>query len=514
MDHAAIVEKIRSFPRTPGVYLMKDDRGRILYVGKALSLRNRVGQYFQASADLEPRKRQMVAEVADVEFLPAESEVDALLQEARLIKDLHPKYNVRLTDDKTFPYLEVTIKEPFPGVIFTRTPSSRTSRLYGPFTSAAGLRTALGELQKIFKFRTCTLDIREDDPGRRYYRPCILYSVGRCTAPCAGHIERTDYRKSIARLARFLEGDRVQVVRDLTREMKHLAKNLRFEEAASVRDQLRAIEGLAQRGRVEEHLQPEVFSPTFDPAEGLKALGELLGADRPIRSIEGVDIANLGASEAVGAIVAFLDGRPFKPGYRRFRIRTVEGQNDFAMIGEVVFRRFRRLAEELSIQPDLVLVDGGPGQLRAAAEAMAAARTVAGRREPDSAGEFAGADVAEISASPLGADAMPPTREPAEENSRRPPLMVSLAKRDEEIYVLGKADEEPLRLPRTHPALKVLQAVRDEAHRFAQHYHHLLRRRALFGEKEAREMGRREKKVRQEKKSGKSAKTGEGTDAV
>jgi excinuclease ABC subunit C len=174
------------------------------------------------------------------------------------------------------------------------------------------------------------------------------------------------------------------------------------------------------------------------------------------------------------------------------------------MIGEVVFRRFRRLAEELSIQPDLVLVDGGPGQLRAAAEAMAAARTVAGRREPDSAGEFAGADVAEISASPLGADAMPPTREPAEENSRRPPLMVSLAKRD----------EEPLRLPRTHPALKVLQAVRDEAHRFAQHYHHLLRRRALFGEKEAREMGRREKKVRQEKKSGKSAKTGEGTDAV
>ena len=460
MDHQAIIDKIRSFPRTPGVYLMKDDRGRIIYVGKALSLRSRVGQYFQPSADLEPRKRQMVGEVADLEFLPAESEVDALLQEARLIKDTRPKYNVRLTDDKTFPYLEITIKEQFPGVCFTRTPSARGTRLYGPFTSAAGLRTALGELQRIFRFRTCTLDIREEDPGRRYYRPCILYSVNRCTAPCAGHIGRADYRKGIARLARFLEGDRVQVVRDLTREMKYLAKNLRFEEAARVRDQLRAIEGLAERGRIDENLQPEVFSPTFDPAEGMKALTQLLGSDQPIRSIEGVDIANLGGSEAVGAVVSFLDGRPFKPGYRRFRIRTVEGQNDFAMIGEVVLRRFRRLADELSVRPDLVLVDGGPGQLHAAAEAVAAAG---------------------------GGDR---------------PHMASLAKRDEEVYILGKAEQQPLRLPRTHAGLKVLQAVRDEAHRFAQHYHHLLRRRALFGEKEARQIGRRRKKAARRNKGG------------
>jgi excinuclease ABC subunit C len=289
--------------------------------------------------------------------------------------------------------------------------------------------------------------------------------VGRCTAPCAGHIERADYRKGIARLTRFMEGDRVQVVRDLTREMKYLAKNLRFEEAARVRDQLRAIEGLGERGHVEENLQPEVFSLTFDPAEGMKALAELLGADRPIRSIEGVDIANLGSSEAVGALVSFLDGRPFKPGYRRFRIKTVEGQNDFAMIGEVVFRRFRRLADELSIQPDLLLVDGGPGQLHAAADAMAAAEREA---------------------------AAPPAARPH---------VVSLAKRDEEIYILGKPDAEPLHLPRTHPALKVLQAVRDEAHRFAQHYHHLLRRRALFGEKEAREMGRRRKKAGEAKRA-------------
>ena len=445
MDHEALLAKIREFPKTPGVYLMKDDRGRIIYVGKAVSLRNRVGQYFQPSADLGPRKEQMVAEVADIEFLPAESEVDALLQEARLIKDVHPKYNARLTDDKTFPYLEIPLRDDFPGVYFTRTPSPRGARLFGPFTNAAGLRMAIGELQKIFRFRTCSLDIREDDLARRYYRPCILYSIRRCTAPCAGHIDRPTYRKSIARLARFLQGSRAQVVRDLTREMKHLAKELKFEEAARLRDQLRSIEALGRRGHVEEHLQPEVFAPTFDPAEGMAALAALLESPRPIRSIEGVDIANLGPTEAVGAVVQFIDGRPFKPGYRRFRIKTVAGPDDFGMMHEVVLRRFRRMAEELSVLPDVVLVDGGPGQLHAAARAI-------------------------------------------DESGAARPLVLSLAKRDEEIYVLGKAESEPLRLPRTHPALKILQAVRDEAHRFAQHYHHLLRRKALFGEKAAREL--------------------------
>ena len=451
VDHDALIEKIKAFPKTPGVYLMKDDRGRVLYVGKALSLRNRVGQYFQPSADLGPKKEQMIAEVVDVEFLPAESEVDALLQEARLIKDIHPRYNARLTDDKTFPYLEITAREDFPGAYYTRTPASKGTKLYGPFTNAAGLRSAIGELQRIFRFRTCTLEIRQDDSARRTFRPCLLYAIRRCSAPCAGHIDRDAYRQNIVRLRRFLEGKRARVVRDLTREMKYLAKNLHYEEAAAVRDQLRAIEALGQRGRLHEDLQPEVFAPTFDPAEGMKALAALLESPSPVRSIEGVDIANLGPDEAVGALVCFLDGRPFKPGYRRFRIRTVAGPNDVGMIREVVFRRFRRLAEELSVLPDLVLVDGGPGQLHAAAEAIAAA----------------------------GAER---------------PHLVSLAKRDEEVYVLGKAEDEPLRLPRTHAALKVLQAVRDEAHRFAQHYHHLLRRKALFGEKTARDLAARRRK--------------------
>jgi excinuclease ABC subunit C len=466
VDQQAVIEKIRSFPKTPGVYLMKDDRGRIIYVGKAVSLRSRVSQYFQPSAQLGPKKEQMVAEVADIEFLPAESEVDALLQEARLIKDIHPKYNARLTDDKTFPYLEITIREQFPGVYFTRTPAARGTKLYGPFTSAAGLRMAIGELQKIFRFRTCALQVREEDPNRRYYRPCILYAIRRCTAPCAGHIDRAAYRKDIGRLMRFLEGSRTQVVRDLTREMKGLARNLRFEEAAGVRDQLRAIEALGARGRIEENLQPEVFAPTFDPAEGMKALTALVESAAPVRSIEGVDIANLGPREAVGAIVTFVDGRPFKPGYRRFRIQTVEGQDDFAMVREVVFRRFRRLTDELSVLPDLVLVDGGLGQLHAAAAGI------------DAAGALR-------------------------------PHLASLAKREEEVYLLGKAEGRPLRLPRTHPGLKILQAVRDEAHRFAQHYHHLLRRKALFGEKEARALAahRKARRAARKKRQGGDAAT-------
>jgi len=450
MDRDALIEKVKALPRAPGVYLMKDARGRVLYVGKAVDLRSRVGQYFQPSAALGPKKAQMVAEVADVEFLPAESEVDALLTEARLIKDIHPRYNARLTDDKTFPYLEITMRDEFPGVYFTRTPSPTGSKLYGPFAAAAGLRTAIGELQRIFRFRTCQLDIREDDPQRRHFRPCLLYSIGRCTAPCAGLITREAYRRSITHLRRFLEGKRSRLVRQLAREMKDLAKALRYEEAARVRDQLRAIEALAQRGRIADHLQPEVFASTFDPAEGVRMLGDLLRAEAPLRTIEGVDIANLGPDEAVGALVQFIDGRPFKAGYRRFRIKTVAGPNDVAMIREVVLRRFRRLRDELSVLPDVVLIDGGPGQLHAAAEAVDAA-------------------------------------------SVPRPHLISLAKREEEVYVLGQAEREPLRLPRTSPALKILQAVRDEAHRFAQHYHHLLRRKALFGEKTARDLARRRK---------------------
>ncbi|MDK1031564.1 MAG: UvrB/UvrC motif-containing protein [Planctomycetia bacterium] len=446
-----LVKKVRTFPKRPGVYLMKDSRGRVVYIGKASSLRDRVMSYLVPSADLGPKQTNMIQEVRDIEFLPAQNEVDALLAEARLIKDTHPKYNVRMTDDKTYPYLEIRLDLDFPRVEVTRKPHAKGTKLYGPFVNAAGLRAALIELQKIFKFCSCKRRISAGDPRVRFTRPCILHSIGRCTAPCAGRVDRRNYGKQITLLMRIHSGKQKQLIAHLKRRMKSLAEQKRYEEAAKVRDQLRAIESLAQRGRLEEHPQPEALSLEADPAAAIEELTKVLHAPRPIRTIEAVDIANLGPRDAVGALVQFIDGRPFKPGYRRYRIRTVRGQDDVAMIGEVVRRRFRRLRDEMSVLPDLVLVDGGLGQLHAAAEAIRKTRI-------------------------------------------RRPILAGLAKKQEEVYVLGLAEKEPLRLPRTSPALKLLQAVRDEAHRFAQHYHHLLRRKASLGEKAERVTRKRKKR--------------------
>lgn len=423
-----------ALPKKPGCYLMKDAAGSVLYVGKAADLRSRVSSYFADAADLAPDKARMVAQVAAIDYLEAASEVDALLTEARLIKDLRPPFNIRLLDDKSFPYLELTTAEEFPGVYFSRQPDPR-SKLYGPFVSPRDLRAALPILQKIFKFRTCDLEISEADPKRRFQRPCLLHYIDLCYAPCAAYISREEYRGTIRRLQRFLEGKRRPLLTVMRRQMMELSDARRFEEAAHLRDQLRAIESLAERGVLDVHVQPEVFQQ--DPQDGLKALAKLVGRDQ-IRTIEGCDIANLSGRETVGSLVQFVDGRPFKAGYRRFRIKTVEGQNDFASIGEVVFRRFRRLRDEEQTLPDLLLIDGGAGQLAAAVEALKAAGTP--------------------NVTALG-----------------------LAKRAEEIYLVDRPD--PLDLPRTSPALKLLQYVRDEAHRFAQHYHHILRRKSVLGER-------------------------------
>lgn len=430
-----IREKIRNFPTSPGVYLMKDAAGVVLYVGKAINLRSRVGSYFQESADLDPRKRQMINQVVDIDFLDVETETEALLAEARLIKDIQPRYNVRLTDDKTFPYLEITARDDFPGVYLTRAPSPRGTKLYGPFTNVVALRESMTHLQKVFKFRTCHLEIHDADDRRRFFRPCLLYAIKQCTAPCAAHISRQEYREDIKRLQRFLESKRSVVLRQLQQEMAAAADARDFERAAQLRDEMRALSGLAERGRPDQHVQPELFYQ--DPKRGLEALGKLLSlADLP-RTIEGVDIATLGGGESVGSVVAFLDGVPFKNNYRRFRIKSVEGVDDFAMVREVISRQYRDAGEGTELFPDVVLIDGGAGQLNAALEAFAGMK-------------------------------------------HQPAAVISLAKREEEVYTPGCA--MPLRLPRNNAALRLLQHVRDEAHRFAQHYHHILRRKAVFDE--------------------------------
>src|SRR3974390_26576 len=232
-DNSIAAKKVRDFPQSPGVYLMKDAAGRVIYIGKAKNLRARAGSYFLKAAAEDPRTAQLVQEIRDIDYLSAESDVDALLMEARLIKDVLPKYNRDLRDDKTFPYLEVHTHEEFPRVEITRTPRDRGTKLYGPFTNTRGLRGALQVLQKIFKFRTCSLEIEEEDPRWRWFRPCLLASIRQCTAPCNLRISKEDYRKSIQRFVQFLEGKKKALLDEMRQEMEAASNGLRFEEAGA-----------------------------------------------------------------------------------------------------------------------------------------------------------------------------------------------------------------------------------------------------------------------------------------
>ena len=444
--HAARMERLREavgqLPAGPGVYLFKDAKGVVLYVGKAKSLRSRVASYFQPSANLAASRGEridrMVRELVEqIDVLECDSEVDALLRENRLIKDIHPPYNADLKDGKSFPYLQIATDEDFPRVSITRSPKARGAKLYGPFVSVAELRAALPRMQRVFKFRTCNLDLSDGDESRRDFRPCILWNIRQCSAPCAARVTRADYAARIRRLRQFLESKGAAVRRDLEARMKQAAERLEFEQAAALRDELRALEGLQKRGLVHEHVQPEVFF--VDPAEGLARLAEALELPAAPRTIEGVDIAHLAGGESCGSMVCFIDGKPFKDGYRRYRIKSHDRNDDFASIREVVWRRYRQAGMGEALFPDVILIDGGRGQLSAAHAAFDGLET-------------------------------------------EPPLLVSLAKKEEELFLCRAGQVSgPVRLARRDPALRLLQSVRDEAHRFAQHYHHILRRRATLG---------------------------------
>ena len=425
----------------------------MLYIGKAKNLRSRVASYFQPGSDLTtsrgPKIAEMLGKVETVDFLESPNEVDAVLKEARLVKDIRPPYNTDLVDDKTFPYLEITSSEDFPGVYITRKPRSGGSRLFGPFTGAKDLRGVLVVLQKIFKFRTCKLNISEDDRKRRFFRPCLLYSIKQCAAPCGAKIDKREYKKIVTDLIKFLRSKRSTILRQLRKQMAEASEAFEYEKAAMFRDRIRLIERLDRRGRPDEDVQPEVFAA--DPTEALIKLRELLQTPEPVRIIEGIDVANIAGAEAVGSLVKFIDGRPFKSGYRRFKIKTVKGIDDYAMIGEVVKRRYKYALRGEELWPDLVLIDGGLGHLRAAEKAL---------REMN----------------------------PAHPNRKRiggvkaPAITIaSIAKKKEDIYLQGK--NRPLKLPANSPARKLLQYVRDEAHRFAQHYHHILRGKKMLSKK-------------------------------
>ncbi|HUG19322.1 MAG TPA: excinuclease ABC subunit UvrC [Planctomycetaceae bacterium] len=426
-------DKVKSFPSGPGVYLMKDAQERVIYIGKAVNLKSRVISYFTKAAEIDRRTADLIHAIADVDFIESDSEVDALLLEARLIKDIQPRFNSELKDDKSFPYLQITTNEDFPRIEFTRTPLTQGVKLYGPFANAKKLRGAIAVLQKIFRFRTCSLDIEENDERWQWFRPCLLASINQCTAPCNLRISKEEYREDIRRLKMFLDGQKKKLLKEMQQEMQQAASELKFEKAARLRDEITALENIHLRGDLEQHAQPEVFYT--DPKKGVASLKKMFQLDKPPRRIEGVDIAHLQGGETVASLVQFIDGLPFKHGYKRYRIKTIDGVDDYGAIREVVSRRIRRLKKEGEPLPDILLIDGGKGQLNAAMAAMKA----------------------------LGVE---------------PPFTISLAKKEELVFVPGEA--EPRRLSRHGFGLRLLQYVRDESHRFAQNYHHLLRSKSTI----------------------------------
>ena len=549
----ATPELWQSLPNVSGVYLMKASDGTVMYVGKAIRLRTRVRSYFREKS-AHALTSQMMRYVTEIDYIVTETEVEALILENNLIKAHQPRYNVKLKDDKRYPYLCVTTNEPFPCIHITRKAENDGARYFGPFVHVRSTRQVLKQLTKLFPIRTCTLPLTETE---NRYRVCLDYHIGRCPGPCADKIDIRDYGDIVQKVCQFLSGNTDAVVKELTEQMQAAAEALDFETAAKYRDTLKDVQqaittqnmdsvsaadedviGIAARtdiacvqllrvrdgkllerehyylndadpeslaiglsafisqyyqnavfvpktvvlpmpiesmelienwlsekrgSRVGLHVpragrlrklqtlaaknaeilltqreQNVVYSSGVEPA--LVELQELLELKHPLRRIEAYDISNLGDRFAVGSMVVLEDGKPASGEYRRFKIRAVEGQNDFAMMQEVITRRFRRALaddEKFNKLPDLMLIDGGKGQLSAAQAAM---KTFASSHLPD----------------------IP---------------MIALAKRIEEIFVPGKSDSIVLR--EDNPTLHMIQRLRDEAHRFAITYHRRLRQKSL-----------------------------------
>jgi excinuclease ABC subunit C len=557
-------EKLKLLPARPGVYLYRDNKGKIIYVGKALSLKSRVRSYFQPGAQQPPKTRVMLDRVADFDLIVTDSEVEALILEQNLIKEHRPRYNVMYKDDKSYPYLKVTLAENFPRVFITRRHVKDGSRYFGPYTHVGALNETMRLLKKIFPIRSC----KHKDPAPRS-RPCLNYHIKRCLGPCSGEVDCDTYRAMINEICLFLEGRQEDLAKALASRMAAAAERMDFEHAASLRDQLQAVrevverqkiitggfedqdvvaaagaedlseacvmvffvrggkligrehfilrevEGLSrsdvtasflkqyynevefvprevllaagvdderavieqwltgkkgskvslkvpQRGEKKklvemvadnarltlEQLRSEEAASREDAAGALAGLTEELGLDSPPRRMECYDISNTQGTESVASMVVFLDGKPANEQYRRFKIRTVEGPDDFASIQETLRRRFKRAAEErrllssglissreakFNALPDLVIIDGGKGQLSAARQAM---------RE-------------------LGFARIP---------------TFGLAKEEEQLFAEWQPD--PIIIEKGSRALHLLQRLRDEAHRFALSYHRNIRGKA------------------------------------
>ncbi len=440
--------KVRDLPHRPGVYMFRDRLNRVIYVGKARDLHRRVSQYFHPSrrmaADL--KTRALIEGIWDLETHVVRSEAESILLEGRLIKEYRPKYNVSFRDDKRFLLVRVNLSDPLPRLTLTRVKKDDGARYFGPFAHSGALRSTLNLVKKRFGLRSC----RPLEPGERDYKHCLDHIIRQCSAPCVGKVSREGYRERVLAACEFLEGESRQMAEELGREMRAAAERLDFERAAALRNLLSDLEATTRPMR-RRFLREE--PTTVVPERDIADLREALGLpDLPMR-MECFDISNISATHKVASMVVFRDGRADRAHYRRYRIQTVEGQDDFASMREVVYRRYRHVlgvadgapAPEWPTGPegrpklpggfpDLIVIDGGKGHLNAALDSL--------RR--------------------LGVRGVP---------------VIGLAKEREEIFLPGRAD--PLVLPHEAGALRLLQRIRDEAHRFANAYHQLLLRRRV-----------------------------------
>ena len=548
----SLQEKLESLPQKPGVYQFKNAEGKVLYVGKAQNLRSRVRQYFQKSRSADSRLDALVPKIRDLELIVTDSEVEALILEANLIKKLKPRYNVLLKDDKSYPYIVIT-DEPFPRVFVTRRIFKDGSKYFGPYADVKTMRHALKTVRDIFMIRSCNYDLTDETVAKKKYKVCLDYHIKKCEGPCEGLVTREHYRSMIDQVAKILRGKTEEVLRSLRSEMEKSSEGLRFEDAARIRDRLKAIEVYNERQKVvdakaedrdiiaiaargddaaavifkvregkvlgsrhfylnnaedkkeEELLEalmeryylesddipPQILLPAVVESESLirswlaaragfevsmdvpkagdkakliamvrnnaqyllddlevqrlkrgetfpHAVGALqkdLRIESPPRRIECFDISNTQGTDSVASLVVFVDGKPKKSEYRKFKIKTVEGADDFASMQEVVQRRYTRILEEGTPMPDLIMVDGGKGQLSSAREIL---RKLGLERQP----------------------------------------IIGLAKRLEEVYVPAQSD--PLSIPKTSAGLKLLQQIRNEAHRFAITFHRTLRSKRIL----------------------------------
>jgi excinuclease ABC subunit C len=423
-----VMPKVRDLPHKPGVYLFKDRFNRVIYVGKARDLHKRVSQYFHPSRQQRTdRKTQALIEsIWDLEAHTVKSEPESLLLEGKLIKEYRPRYNISFRDDKNFLLVKVNLNDPFPRFLLTRLKKDDGARYFGPFPHSGSLRKTLALLRKKFHIRTC----RPEIPGETDFRHCLQHIIKNCSAPCVNKITRAGYVAQVKQACDFLDGASGEMLAEFKAEMEKAAARLDFERAAEIRN---LLDDLKRTTRPTKRFARR-FVTTVRPTEDMTALQEALGLPEPLHIIECFDISNISTTHKVASMVSFREGKPDSSNYRRYRIKTVEGQDDFASMAEVVHRRYSRVLNEGIRRPSLIVVDGGKGQLSSACRELKA----------------------------LGLDDLP---------------IIGLAKEREEIFRPGQS--APLVIDHSSGAIRLLQRIRDEAHRFANGYHQILMKRRV-----------------------------------